>query len=267
MKLEEWRGDWALVTGASAGIGWEFCRQLAARGINLVLVARREERLRDLAEQVGKEFGVRALVVVEDLATEGAAERIRCRVDAEGLRLRLLVNNAAFGRWGEFEGCTAERYRAMLDVNVVALVELTHALLPRLASAAPAAVINVASAAAYQPVPYMAVYAASKAFVMSFSQALHAEWRERGVLVQTLVPGPTESEFDQVAEAYASAITGRGPAQAVVQDSMRALEADEIVALNARGTFKQRLFAALFPPRFVVAQVAKMFRPPGGSGQ
>lgn len=263
MKLDELRGDWALITGASSGIGWEYSRQLAARGLNVVLVARREARLEALATALQQEFGVRALVLVEDLTTAGAAERVERRVEAHGLRLRLLVNNAAAGRWGPFEACTRERYRAMLGLNVVALVELTHALLPRLAAAAPAAVVNVASAAAYQPVPYMAVYAASKAFVMSFSQALHAEWRARGVLVQTLVPGPTDSEFDRVAEAYPSALTVRGPPADVARDSLRALEAGDVVALNARGTFKQRLFAALFPPRFVVAQVARMFRPPG----
>jgi len=172
------------------------------------------------------------------------------------------VNNAAFGRWGRFEAAPRATYHEMLQANIVALVELTHAFLPDLAAATPSAVVNVASAAAYQPVPFMAVYAASKAFVMSFSQALYGEWKERGVLVQTLVPGATETEFDQVAGAYASAITTRGSPVKVVQDSILALERGNPIALNARGTFKQRFFAGLFPPQFVIAQVAKMFRPP-----
>lgn len=264
MKLEPLRGEWALVSGASAGIGREYCTQLARRGVNLVLVARREERLASLAKGLESDFGVRTLTVVQDLSAPGAAQSVVERVAAAGLDIRLLVNNAAFGRWGRFEDSSPVLYREMLEANVVALVELTRAFLPQLAKHTPSAVVNVASAAAYQPVPYMAVYAATKAFVLSFSQALYGEWFDRGVLVQTLVPGPTDTEFDQIAGAYASALVARGSPVKVAQESILALERDAPVALSARGTYKQRLFAGLFPPRFVIAQVAKMFRPPDG---
>jgi short-subunit dehydrogenase len=262
MKVDELRGEWALVTGASAGIGREFCRQLAERGVNLVIVARREERLRALAGALSDELNIRVLVIAEDLSVPGAAARIAARTAQEGVRIRLLVNNAAFGRWGRFESATVATYNEMLQANITAVVELTHVFLNELAAVTPSAIVNVASGAAYQPVPYMAVYAASKAFVLNFSEALYGEWSARGVLVQTLVPGPTESEFDQVAGAYASAISGRGSPAKVVQDSIAALERGDPVALNARGTFKQRFFAGLFPPKVVISQVAKMFRPP-----
>ena len=263
MKLDALRGEWALVTGASAGLGREYCVLLAAKGMTLIVVARREERLRSLAAELTAEFdGIRMLEIVQDLSERDAAAKVLQRVAAEGIRIRLLVNNAAFGRWGRFEDTARPLYGEMLETNIVALVELTHAFLPDLAARTPSAIVNVASAAAYQPVPFMAVYAASKAFVMSFSQALYGEWHERGVLVQTLVPGPTDSEFDQVAGAYASAIEVRGSPVQVVQDSLAGLARGEPVALNARGTFKQRFFAGIFPPEFVIAQVAKMFRPP-----
>jgi len=207
-------------------------------------------------------FETQPMIVIQDLGVSGAAGQIAHLVAAKGIRIRLLVNNAAFGRWGRFEDTVQDVYRGMLQANIVALVELTHAFLPDLAARTPSAVVNVASAAAYQPVPFMAVYAASKAFVLSFSQALYGEWAERGVLVQTLIPGPTETEFDQIAGAYASAIKGRGTVANVVQDSLVALAQGSPLAMNASGTFKQRLFAGLFPPKFVIKQVAKMFRPP-----
>lgn len=262
MKLEQLRGEWALVTGASAGIGREYCTQLAAKAMNIVLLARRKDLLVDLAAKLEHDFDIRTLVIVQDLSAPGAAGAVVERVAAAGISIRLLVNNAAFGRWGRFEDTPRATYHEMLEANVVALVELTHAFLPDLAAGRPSAVVNVASAAAYQPVPFMAVYAASKAFVMSFSQALYGEWKEHGVLVQTLVPGATETEFDQVAGAYASAITTRGSPAQVVRDSLAALEGNEPVVLNAKGTLKQRFFAGLFPPKIVIAQVAKMFRPP-----
>ncbi|WP_407278400.1 SDR family NAD(P)-dependent oxidoreductase [Aromatoleum evansii] len=262
MKIDEMRGAWALVTGASSGIGREYCVQLACRGINLVLVARRASRLEELAQELMLVYKIGTLVIAQDLGVPEGAGLVRERVRDAGISIRLLVNNAAFGQWGRFEEASPERYQVMLQTNVASLVGLTQGFLSDLERGAPSAVVNLASAAAYQPVPYMAVYAASKAFVMSFSLALYAEWLARGVLVQTLVPGATESEFDQVAGAYASAITSRGTPRAVVRDSLLALERGSPVALNARGIFKQRFFAGLFPPKFVVAEVAKMFRPP-----
>jgi uncharacterized protein len=266
MNLTDLRGEWALVTGASSGIGREFCQELAALGLNLAVVARREARLGELATELAARHGTKTLVIPQDLSAPDAASRIVARLTEDGIGIRLLVNNAAFGHWGRFEAATETTYRDMLQTNVVALVTLTLGLVPVLAARTPSAVVNVASGAAYQPVPFMAVYAASKAFVMSFSQALHGEWKEKGVLVQTLVPGPTESEFDAVAGAYVSAIEGRGSPQQVVRDSLRALERDEPVALNARGTYKQRFFAGLFPPRMVIDKVAQMFRPPSAQG-
>ena len=164
--------------------------------------------------------------------------------------------------WGAHESPHHDRYAYLVALNVSALVSLTTTLLPALRRSTPSAVVHVSSQAAYQPVPYMAVYGASKAFVHSFSLALHEELREQGVLVQTLVPAPTATEFDAKAGAYSSAVVQRGPAAAVVQASIEGLNRGAALATNASGLWKQRLFAALAPPKMVVREVGKMFKPP-----
>lgn len=264
MNLADCKGHWALITGASSGIGREFAMQLAAAGLNLVLVARRKELLDALASDLARQHGIRAVSAAADLADRGTARALKSRLEADQIRVRLLCNNAAFGRWGRFEDTPAEVYEIMLQVNASALVALCHEFMAHLVSFPTSAIINVSSPASFQPVPYMAVYAASKAFVHHFSQALYAEWKERGVLVQTLVPGPTATEFDTIAGAYKSSLKTRGSARQVVSESLAHLSKRAVVASTAKGTYKQRLFAALFPPRVVVTAVARMFKPPGG---
>ena len=262
-KLAQCVGDWALITGASTGIGREFACQLAARGMNLVIVARREPVLRALAVEIEHAHHVRVLPVPLDISKPGAGQALSGHVEGLGeVHLRLVLNNAACGRWGPFEAMHATRYAEIVQLNCAAVVELAAALLPALMRSAPSALINVSSQAAYQPVPYMAVYGASKAFVQSFSQALYEELAPAGVLVQTLVPAPTATEFDQRAGAYTSAVVKRGTPGAVVAASLAGLDRGTAVASNAPGLWKQRLFAGLFRPEFVVRQVAKIFRPP-----
>jgi short-subunit dehydrogenase len=261
MKLSDIQGDWALVTGASSGIGHEFAAQLAQAGLNLVLVARREERLHTLAATLRQEYGIATQVVAVDLSETGAADRVKAALADTGIRVRLLCNNAGAGRWGRFESITVDDYERINTLNSTALVAMCHAFFDDLASFPGSAVINVSSAAAYQPVPYMALYAASKAFVQSFSQALHGEWKEHGILVQTLVPGPTDSEFDAKAGAYASAITQRDTPARVVRASLQGLEKGLPVVAAAKGTYQQRFFAGLFPPAMVIREVGKMFKP------
>ena len=257
----EWAGQWALVTGASSGIGSEFAIQLAAKGINLVLLARRAALLESLASELSRRHRVATLVIVADLADPATPERVRCRLEESGIRVRLLVNNSAFGRWGRFEAQNSALYQDMLQVNAIAPVRLCQELLTQLKSFPDSAIINVSSPAGLQPVPFMAVYAASKAFIHQFSQALHGEWGQHGILVQTLLPGPTATAFDELAGAYASAIADRDRAEDVVWFSLRGLAKGCPVVCTAKGTLKQRLFA-LMPAWLVIKTVARMFRPP-----
>ena len=263
MNLSECKGHWALVTGASSGIGREFCRQLAAAGVNVVLVARTEKSLESLGAELSREHGTQTLVMATDLSQPDAAAGLKSRLAARDCKIRLLINNAAVGRWGRFEATRAQSYEEMIRLNTAAIVSMCHHFLPDLTSFPTSAIINVSSPAALQPVPFMAVYAATKAFVHSFSQALYGEWRDRGVLVQALCPGPTATEFDAKAGAYSSALTeARGSPKPVVEASLANLAQDSPLVITATGTYKQRFFAGLFPAKMVIREVGKMFKPP-----
>lgn len=198
MKRWSYGGRWALITGASAGLGAEFARQLAARGMSLVLSARRTDRLDALGAQLRKDHGVAVRIEPADLAAEGEPLRL-WRAAAAGPPIDLLVNNAGFGAQGRFDQVAAERHSAMVQVNCTALLELAHAALVDMRARGEGGIINVASIAAFQPVPQLATYAATKAFVLSLSEALWAESRGAGVRVVALCPGRTPTEFQQVA--------------------------------------------------------------------
>lgn len=187
-------GRLALVTGASAGLGVDFAKQYSARGYRLVLVARRKDRLEALANELGN-----ARAIALDLSAKGAAGRLVADLADHGEEVHTLVNNAGFGLWGRFLKHDRERQLEMIDLNCSSLVDLTHALLPAMVDRGAGGILNVASTAAFQPGPGMAVYFATKAFVLSFSEALHEEMRGTGVHVSALCPGPTKTEFGDVA--------------------------------------------------------------------
>ncbi len=189
----------ALVTGASAGLGEEFARQLAARGTDLVLVARRESRLEALAAEL-RVLGRNVEVLPADLATAEGRAPVAARLSTDDRPVDLLVNNAGFGAYGPVTELDVATQMEMIEVNCAALLHLAHAAVPGLVARGRGGIINVASTAAFQPNPHGAVYGATKAFVLSFSQALHEEVRGKDVRVLALCPGVTPTEFQQVAE-------------------------------------------------------------------
>ena len=205
----------ALVTGASAGLGVDFARQLAAQGRRLVLVARRLDLLAKLADELGD-----ARAVELDLSLPDAADRLLADLAAHGEHVELLVNNAGFGLTGRFAALDGKRQRQMIDLNCGALTELAHAVLPAMLDRGSGAILNVASTAAFQPGPGMAVYFATKAFVLSFSEALHEEVKGKGVTVTALCPGPTATEFGVVA-----GFRPDGPSSKLAADSAAVVQA------------------------------------------
>lgn len=209
----------ALITGASAGLGAEFARQLAARGVELTLVARRGDRLTELADTLP----VAAEVLTADLGTEQGIASVADRLTTTTSPVDLLVNNAGFGAYGAFSDLPMERHAAMIDLNVGALVRLTSAAVTQLLPRRAGGVINVGSTAAYQPDPFGAVYGASKAFVRSFTEAIHEELRGSGVHAMLLSPGFTDTEFQAVADVADGAMPGplRMTAEAVVAGALR----------------------------------------------
>lgn len=222
----QYRGRWALVTGGSAGIGETFARALAQRGMNLVLSARREDRLRALAEALALEFRVHVHVVAADLSKPGAAGVLWMEA-SDGRPIHLLVNNAGFGLKGEFHALPASRQVEMIKVNCVAPLELAHfALRDMRGSGEGGAIINVASVAGFLPIPTLATYAATKAFMMSLSEALAEESRSAGVRVVTVNPGPVRTEFQSVAGTHVNEKTlGVRTPEQVVDAALARLEA------------------------------------------
>jgi short-subunit dehydrogenase len=192
-------GKVALITGASAGLGAELARLFVGDGHDVVLVARRRDRLEELASQLTKSGGARAHVLPEDLADEKAPERLVAELGKRGIEIEFLVNNAGYGTTGAFVDLDPKREIAMLQVNVTAVVHLTRLLLPAMVARESGRVLNMGSTAGFQPGPYMAVYYASKAFVNSFTEALGFELRGTGVTATLCCPGATATEFASVA--------------------------------------------------------------------
>lgn len=247
----------SVITGASSGIGAQFARSLAARGSDLVLIARRTDRLQSLADELTATHGVRAEVIGADLADAGIGAQLRQRIDGP---IELLVNNAGFGAHGALADADIETLDRLIAVDIRALVELTHAFLPDLIERRRGGIVNVASTAAYQPLPGMATYGAAKAFVLSFTEAVWREARPHGVKVMALSPGATESEFFDVVGTQDAAVGARQTADQVVSTGLRALDRRSTPpsvisgrrnALTAAGT----RFA---PKRLVIDMVARL---------
>jgi short-subunit dehydrogenase len=189
----------ALITGASAGIGAEIARELAARGHGVTLVARREERLRELAGELSSTHGTRAETIAADLGEAGERERLEGAIAELGLEVEILVNNAGFGDSGKLSSTDRERVTAMVRLNCEALVDLQARFTPAMVARGRGAVLNVASTAAFQPIPGTATYAATKAFVLSLTEATHSELKGAGVSATALCPGPVKTEFADAA--------------------------------------------------------------------
>jgi short-subunit dehydrogenase len=244
----------ALITGASAGLGVDFARQLSADGARLVLVARRKERLEALAAELGD-----ARAIALDLSEVGAAERLLADLAGHGEHIDLLVNNAGFGAGGKVAELDPARLRQMIDLNCGVLTELTRLALPGMIERGRGGILNVASTAAFQPGPGAAVYYATKAYVLSFTEALHEELRGTGVHVTALCPGPTATEFFEVA-AYGQGSNLKKFAMAsapVVAAGLAGVSTNQPLvipgALNRVGAQGHR-----FLPRTILRKVARL---------
>ena len=242
----------ALVTGASAGLGAEIARQLAKRGHRLVLAARRKGRLDELAKELGK-----ARAVAIDLSKTGATARLMADLEANGEQVELLVNNAGFGLIGRFAELDATRERQMIDLNVGTLADLCRAVAPGMIRRKSGGILNVASTAAFQPGPKMAVYFATKAFVLSLSEALHEELKPHGVRVTCLCPGPTRTEFGEVAGFGGNGLFDRVAmdSPAVVAAGLAGLDRNQAVVIPG-AVNKLAAFSTRFAPRSVVRKIA-----------
>jgi short-subunit dehydrogenase len=251
----------ALVTGASSGIGLELSRLLARRGHDVILLARREEVLSALADELRRAHGVACTVLAADLSRREAPREVDEELRARAMEVDILVNNSGFGWFGHFAEADLQRQLDMLQVNITALTELTGRLLSPMLARGSGRVLNVASTAAFQPGPLMAVYYASKAYVLSFSEAIAEELAGSGVTVTALCPGPTRTAFqDEAGLVRSGFLYGRMVADAagVARYGYEAMMAGRRVAIP--GLLNRTLAAAVrfAPRRLVTAEVRRM---------
>ena len=257
----------ALVTGASSGIGATYAHALRARGERLILVARRADRLAQLAAELGGDEWAVALPL--DLMDAGAAVQLQERVAAGGFAVDLLVNNAGLGHTAPFDEQPSEVVRAMVDLNVRAVVDLTHVFLPAMKERGRGRIVNVASNAAFQPVPFLTVYAATKAFVLSFTEGLAEELRGSGIQLQALCPGLTQTEFLELAGTHQGLRVTRTlmlTAEEVVEASLQGLDRGSLRVVTG-WTNRLAVFAQRFVPASVPRRVAAELHRPSPEGE
>ena len=260
--IDEYADRWALVTGASSGIGAEFARLLAGRGMHLVLTARRKERLEELAEELHTRHGTLCEIIPVDLSDREASSELCEEIRRRERTIELLVNNAGFAVVADIAGTDGEAIARMLRVNISALTELTGHFLPEMMERGHGAIINLSSVAAFQPIAYMGAYAASKSYVLHFSEALWAEARNAGVTVIALCPGVTETEFFDVAGVSGWLKKRRSSSpEWVARKALKALEKKRQYVVPGFWNYVCSLLVRLASRSRVVRETLKYFRP------
>jgi short-subunit dehydrogenase len=255
----------AVITGASRGIGESYARLLAARGYDLVLVARDAERLQRVAETVRAGHRVAAECLVLDLALRDAAERLHAEMSRRGAAVDLLVNNAGFGLYGDFLAQPMARIEDMVHLHILTLVKTVRLFLPDMLARRRGAIINVASTAGLHPLPYLALYAATKAFMVSFGQAIAMEARPYGVLIQTCCPGQTTTEFHRTAGVKPHRTPGGSQtADEVVAESLAALDRQRRLVVTG---WRNKVLAhaqRFVPAQIILSAAARILKPSKG---
>ena len=257
----EYTGKTAIITGASSGIGLAYAEEFAKRGANLVLVARREDLLNEIAQRLTKSANVKVTTVPMDLATLGAGKKVVKALEAKKIEVDFLVNNAGFGTSGRLIHENRENVEQEIVLNIATLVDLTIAYLPALLAKNSGAIVNIASTASYQPVPGMAVYAATKAFVRSFTSAVWGEVTNSNVRVLAVSPGATETSFFDIAGTKPS--SAMAPVENVVKTTFKALDGKKSKPQVIDGSINKvaAFVAKLMPQTLVIKVAASMFLP------
>jgi len=259
--IRTWAGKWALITGASAGIGWALAEELAAGGANLVLTARRTERLEKLAGELRAKHGVKTEIVSADLTKPEAAGQIYAFTSGKKIEVELLVNNAGFGAFGYVHEIPAETMAEMVQVNCTAVVALTRLYVPEMVARKHGYVMIVSSVAGFQAVPFNTVYAATKAFDLLLAEGMAEELRETGVKVCALCPGPTTTEFQQVAQQPDRVFKVAETAEKVARVGLEGVASGKSFVISGATNRLMMEAERLAPRRFVARMAANMMRP------
>ncbi len=258
--MANWRGKWALITGASAGIGVALAKELATGGTNLVLTARRKDRLEESGRTLSTTYKLSTEVFPANLADSNAPERIFAFTKEKGIEIDLLINNAGFGQYGEFPAVGQQRLLDMVQVNCSAVVHLTRLYLPEMVARRRGDILILASTASFQAVPYISTYAATKAFDLLFAEGLAEEMKPYGIRVCALCPGSTESEFHTVSGQEKFKHNAE-TAEKVAHTGLKALAAGKSYVISGLGNYLGTHGERLVPRRFVTKVAAGMFKP------
>lgn len=250
-----------LITGASSGIGEAFARRLAEEKHNLVLIARSEDKLHQLCDELMLEHGITAHYVAADLLDFEADRRLFEETEKHGFEINWLINNAGFGSMGDFAELELERELEMIGLNIMALVALTHRYLKKMRERQAGVIINVSSTASFQPVPFMATYAATKAFVTSFSEALAEENRPFGITVTALCPGPTETNFFAAANAKPFQAKGMQTPEEVVETALDGVQRGKQHVISGWMNYLGARIGNFVPNSLITKVIANVLRP------
>jgi hypothetical protein len=259
--MAAWRGKWALVTGASAGIGRELARQLAADGVHLVLTARRADRLAQLAVELRERHKVQVEICVADLTQPQAPREIFNFTQQKNLTIEILINNAGFGVNGDLLVADEQRLLEMAQVNVVAVLHLTRLFIPAMAQRHSGYVMIVASTAAFQPLPYLSAYAATKAFDLLLAGGIAEELRPHGIRVCALCPGGTTTEFQEVAGQTARMGGPKESAEKVARVGLQGLAAGKPLVISGFMNWMGMEAQRLLPRSWVTRAIAHLYKP------
>lgn len=260
--MKSFKGATVLVTGASSGIGEAFAHNLAKRGADLILTARSEDKLHQIAKALAEKHAIQVDVFPGDLSRPDTPQQLWEQIRSASLSVDVLINNAGFGKCGPFLAYDYQSYQDMLNLNIRALVGLTHLFLPSMLEKGDGGIINVASTAAFQPIPYLATYSATKAFVLGFSESLWGEYHEQGLTVLALCPGNTSTNFADVANADVTRMTRAEKPETVVEAGLRAfLKGRNYVVPGRRVNYLLANLSRLLPRRRVLGITSDIFKP------
>lgn len=259
--MDTFKRKLALITGASSGIGLSFARLLAQQGSDLILVARHQKQLEQIATDLSKHSGITVHVIAADLSAPNAAQNLFVQTQKLNLSVDILINNAGFGKWGDFLCFDTATYRSMLDLNIISLTDLCHLYLPKMLEKKEGGIINVASTAAFLPIPYAAVYSASKAYVLSLSEALYGEYGNQGVTVLALCPGGTKTNFAAVADATVDVTHSfKSSPDTVAQDALDAFLKHKPYVVSGWRNYFHTLLPRFLPRKTTISLIATFWK-------
>ncbi len=250
-----------LITGASGGIGEAFARRLAEEKHNLVLVARSEDKLHQICDELMLKHGITAHYIALDLTEFDADKKLFAETEKHGFEIDWLINNAGFGAMGDFSELELERQLQMIDLNISALVALTHRYLPQMRTRKSGVIINVSSAAGFQPIPYLSTYAATKAFVTAFSEGLSEENRSFGIKILALCPGATKTNFFVIANMKdAIQVKGMQTPEQVVETALKAVRRGKSLVVSGLANYVGSVLGTIVPDALITRTIGKVLR-------